>query len=80
MQRRGVCLMRSRIQPIRNMLMLAAQTLRLMVGVGDYEVYRKHMQQHHPELPCLGHAEWHRARMEARYGAGKGGAVKRCPC
>lgn len=70
---------------LRRFASLAAQTLRLMVGVGDYQVYAQHMQQHHPELPCLTHAEWHRVRMEARYGAGesgtgKSGTVKRCPC
>lgn len=59
---------------------LLAQTLRLMVGVGDYAVYVKHMQDHHPEAAVLDEEQWFRARVDARYGVSKNGAIKRCPC
>ncbi len=59
---------------------LLAQTLRLMVGVGDYAVYVKHMQAHHPEADVLDENQWFRARVDARYGVSKDGSVKRCPC
>ena len=53
-------------------------SLRLMVGVGDYEVYVKHCREHHPDLPVLSRNDWYRARVDARYGGKKG--VHRCPC
>ena len=65
---------------LRRFFRLAAQTLRLMVGVGDYAVYVQHMQQHHTDVPVLSHEQWFRARLDARYGVSKDGAVKRCPC
>jgi uncharacterized short protein YbdD (DUF466 family) len=61
-------------------LRLLAQTLRLMVGVGDYAVYVKHMQAHHPGMVLLDEKQWFRARVDARYGVSKDGSVKRCPC
>jgi uncharacterized short protein YbdD (DUF466 family) len=65
---------------IRRGLSLTGQSLRLMVGVGDYEVYVKHMKEHHPEAPVLDYAGWYRNRVDARYGASKDGAIKKCPC
>lgn len=62
------------------LLRLLAQTLRLMVGVGDYAAYVKHIQQHHAGMQPLTREQWFRARLDARYGVSKDGAVKRCPC
>lgn len=64
---------------LRYGLSLTGRTLRLMVGVGDYEAYLEHMHIHHPELPVLDYASWYRNRVDARYGAGDG-KVNRCPC
>jgi len=59
---------------------LTGQTLKLMIGVGDYDVYVNHMKQHHPEAPVLDYAGWYRNRVDARYGASKDGSMKKCPC
>ena len=67
------------ISSIRAGVALTSQTLRLMVGVGDYDAYLRHMQVHHPELPALDYAGWYRNRVDARYGAGDG-KISRCPC
>ena len=48
------------------------QTGRLVCGVPDYEVYRSHMRQHHPDKPVMDYASFFRERQQARYG-GKGG-------
>jgi uncharacterized short protein YbdD (DUF466 family) len=59
---------------------LTGQTLKLMIGVGDYDAYVKHMQEHHADAPVMDYKHWYRNRVDARYGAGKDGAMKRCPC
>lgn len=55
------------------------QTLRLMVGVGDYGRYVEHFRQHHPELQPMTKTEYFRYCQAARY-PGKDGQIKRCPC
>lgn len=55
------------------------QTARLMVGVGDYQRYRTHMAQHHPEVVAMTETEYFRHCQDSRY-PGKDGAMKRCPC
>ncbi len=62
---------------IRQVLARIGQTARLMVGVGDYQAYLRHMAQHHPELAPLSEADFVRRAVEARYGGGK---LQRCPC
>jgi uncharacterized short protein YbdD (DUF466 family) len=57
----------------------AAQTLQLMVGVGDYRAYVAHMQKHHAEAPVLSEQEYFRRCQNSRYGA-EDGSIKRCPC
>jgi uncharacterized short protein YbdD (DUF466 family) len=47
------------------------QTLRLMVGVPDYDGYLAHMKLNHPDVPAMSYAEFFRNRQDARYG-GKG--------
>lgn len=49
----------------------AAQTARLAIGIPDYEVYRAHMQRHHPEQAPMDRDAFFRNRMEARYGKGR---------
>jgi uncharacterized short protein YbdD (DUF466 family) len=48
-----------------------ATTLRLMVGVPDYETYLNHMRVNHPDQKPMEYAEFFRERQRARYG-GKG--------
>jgi uncharacterized short protein YbdD (DUF466 family) len=62
------------------LLHLLVQTLRLMVGVGDYAAYVKHIQQHHADIQPLTREQWFRLRQDARYGVSKDGSVKRCLC
>lgn len=47
------------------------QTLRLMVGVPDYDVYVAHRKSTHPDEPIMSYEAFFRERQEARYG-GKG--------
>ncbi len=47
------------------------QAARLMVGMPDYDVYKVHMLENHPDRPCMTYEEFFRERQEARYG-GKG--------
>lgn len=65
---------------LRRGIELTGQTLKLMIGVGDYDAYVKHMQEHHADAPVMDYKHWYRNRVDARYGAGKDGAMKRCPC
>lgn len=49
------------------------QSLRLMVGMPDYDVYLTHMAATHPDQPAMSYEAFFRERLEARYGAaGKG--------
>jgi uncharacterized short protein YbdD (DUF466 family) len=43
------------------------QTLRLMVGVPDYDNYLAHMQRNHPEQVPMTYEAFFRERQEARY-------------
>lgn len=49
-----------------------AQSLRLMVGLPDYDAYLSHMAQTHPEVAPMTYEAFFRERLEARYGGGKG--------
>lgn len=55
-------------------------TLRLMVGVGNYQQYCTHMRQHHPDAQVLSETEYFRYGQEARYPSDKNRSIKRCPC
>lgn len=48
------------------------QTLRLMVGVPDYETYVEHMRRTHPEQEPMSYEDFFRERQEARYGGRSG--------
>lgn len=47
------------------------QSLRLMVGLPDYDAYLTHMEKTHPGEPVMSYEAFFRDRQEARYG-GKG--------
>jgi uncharacterized short protein YbdD (DUF466 family) len=49
------------------------QTLRLMVGLPDYDTYVAHMRATHPDRPVMTYAEFFRERQQARYGSGTSG-------
>lgn len=44
------------------------QTMRLMVGVPDYQTYLEHMSRTHPERTPMTYEEFFRERQQARYG------------
>lgn len=46
------------------------QTIRLMVGIPDYDVYLQHMRAAHPENPPMTYEAFFKERQNARYGAG----------
>ena len=48
------------------------QTLRLMVGVPDYDTYCRHMALRHPERVPMDREQFFRDRQQARYGGGVG--------
>ncbi|HRL22161.1 YbdD/YjiX family protein [Alcaligenes sp. SDU_A2] len=45
-----------------------ATTLRLMVGVPDYETYLEHMRRNHPDQTPMDYSAFFRERQQARYG------------
>lgn len=59
-------------------LALGRDTARLMVGVGNYQAYRQHMQRQHPELVPMSEREYFRHCQRQRYPSD--GSIKRCPC
>ena len=60
----------------RDALAQAARTARLMVGVTDYDAYAAHRRAEHPSEPMMSRTEFHRNRIERRFGAG--GGISRC--
>ena len=50
------------------------QSLRLMVGVPEYDTYVAHMRTTHPDQSVMPYEEFFRERQEARYD----GKVSRC--
>jgi uncharacterized short protein YbdD (DUF466 family) len=50
------------------------QSLRLMVGVPEYDTYVAHMRNNHPGQHVMPYQEFFRERQEARYG----GKISRC--
>jgi uncharacterized short protein YbdD (DUF466 family) len=52
------------------------QSMRLMVGLPEYDTYRSHMEKTHPEQTPMDYDTFFRERQEARYG----GAGKRGGC
>ena len=52
------------------------QSMRLMMGLPDYDTYVSHREATHPDEPMMTYEEFFRGRQEARYG----GAGKRGGC
>jgi uncharacterized short protein YbdD (DUF466 family) len=49
------------------------QSMRLMVGLPEYDTYLAHMERTHPGQPVLSYEEFFRERQAARYRSGKTG-------
>ena len=47
------------------------QSLRLMVGLPEYDTYLAHMERTHPDEPAMTYEEFFRERQEARYGGSR---------
>ncbi len=48
------------------------QSLKLMVGLPDYQTYVQHMESTHPDRKPMTYEEFFRERQQARYGGGQG--------
>ncbi len=64
---------------LKSFFLRVAQTLRLMVGMGDYDGYLEHMREHHRDLPPMTRSDYFRYCQSARYPT-KDSVIKRCPC
>lgn len=53
-----------------------SQSLRLMVGVPEYDNYVMHMRDKHPGQPVMSYEKFFRERQEARFGGN--GKISRC--
>lgn len=62
---------------LRDIWEMTARTGRLMVGVPDYDDYVAHRHAEHPGEPVMTLAEFHRNRIDRRYGGGPD-RVPRC--
>ncbi len=62
---------------LRQALARVRETLRLMVGVPDYERYVAHRRQKHPDEPVMSYEAFFRERQASRYGTA-GGKIGRC--
>lgn len=49
----------------------AVRTARLAVGIGDYETYRAHLREHHPERQPMSREDYFRDRLSSRYARGR---------
>ena len=49
------------------------QSMRLMVGLPEYDTYLAHMEREHPDQRPMSYEEFFRERQEARYGSGRSG-------
>lgn len=50
------------------------QSMRLMIGMPEYDVYVAHMKEAHPDKEIMSYEAFFRERQEARYG----GKINRC--
>lgn len=60
------------LDPLNKMGRYLGQSLRLMVGLPDYQTYVGHMESTHPDREPMSYEEFFRERQEARYGGGQG--------
>lgn len=61
----------------KTIVVRAAETARLMVGVPDYDAYVAHRAAVHPGEPVMSFEDFFRERQTSRYGA-SGGKISRC--
>jgi uncharacterized short protein YbdD (DUF466 family) len=54
------------------------ETLRLMVGIPDYERYVAHRHACHTGLPVMSYEEFFRERQASRYASGSGRGFRCC--
>lgn len=71
--------MKTRPQEFKIFVKRTVQTLRLMVGVGDYDLYVKHCRDHHSNHIVMTKEQYFLNRLQARY-PNKKGSINRCPC
>jgi uncharacterized short protein YbdD (DUF466 family) len=64
---------------MKTRMAFVVDTLRLMVGVGNYRQYCAHMQQRHPGILPMTETDYFRYCQQARFPS-KAGVLKRCPC
>jgi uncharacterized short protein YbdD (DUF466 family) len=64
---------------MNKLLTTIKQTLYLMVGMGDYQAYVMHCEQHHPGYQAMSEKDYFLHRLNARY-PGKKNNLNRCPC
>lgn len=64
---------------MKNFFQRLQQAARLMVGVGDYVQYCRHMREQHPQAVPMTETEYFRYCQQARYPS-KDAVIKRCPC
>ena len=68
--------MLNKVTGITRVARYLGQSMRLMVGVPEYETYVAHMRDTHPDKPVMSYQEFFRERQEARYGGN--GKISRC--
>lgn len=66
-------------EPCKTLIKRMSQTLRMMVGAGDYDAYVKHCGEYHPDHAVMSKEEYFLNRLQARYPHKKGN-INRCPC
>ncbi|MPW22617.1 conserved hypothetical protein [Paraburkholderia piptadeniae] len=57
---------------VRNAGRYLGQTMRLMVGLPDYETYVSHMRRTHPDRDVMSYEQFFQERQAARYSGSAG--------
>ncbi len=60
------------LEPLEKVGRYLGQSLRLMVGLPDYQTYVAHMESTHPDREPMSYEAFFRERQQARYGGGQG--------
>jgi uncharacterized short protein YbdD (DUF466 family) len=60
------------LEPLEKVGRYLGQSLRLMVGLPDYQTYVAHVESTHPGREPMSYEAFFRERQEARYGGGQG--------
>jgi uncharacterized short protein YbdD (DUF466 family) len=59
-------------QRLKRLIRIAGRTLGQALGVPDFEAYRVHRRERHPDEPLMSREEFYRNRHQARYARGRG--------